>query len=212
MPKFEGIIEANILEEFFKYALEFVTEVRLKISPEKWMTVFTDPAMYTMSIVEIDQWTWEKYDAEEEFEVGLDVAKLADMLPIFRGEYVDVLVDWEEGMIKISYRGFNYELSLIDPTAIRKWPKLTPYTESLEKAEREGARITISIDTLREILKTATQDYILFYAHLPDIVYVYNGSKKYEIEWGKFHVEKDSDSIYPAEYLEKLLKLKTASW
>jgi len=101
---------------------------------------------------------------------------------------------------------------LIDPKAVKAWPKLTPYTEALEKAEREGARITISIDTLREILKTATQDYILFYAHYPDIVYVYNGSRRYEVEWAKFHIEKDSDSIYLAEYLEKLLKLKTASW
>jgi len=112
--RFEGRIKADILEEFFKYALEFVTEIRLKISPEKWMTVFTDPAMYSMSIMEIDEWTWEKYDAEEEFEVGLDVRRLADMLPVFRGELVDVTVDTEEGIIKISNDMLTYELSLID--------------------------------------------------------------------------------------------------
>jgi len=209
--RFEGRIKADILEEFFKYIYEFVTEIRLKVSLEKWMTVFVDPSNVSMSMMEIDQWTWEKYYTEEEFEVGLDVLKLADMLPVFRGELVDVIIDTQEGRIKISNDMLTYELSLIVPEAIRKWPRITPQ-EWLERAEREGARITISIDTLREALKTATQDYILFYAHLPDIVYVYNGSKKYEVEWGKFHIEKDSDSIYPAEYLEKLLKLKTASW
>ncbi|RLI80984.1 hypothetical protein DRP04_07090, partial [Archaeoglobales archaeon] len=203
MGLFKGVISASVLAEAFNYAVQVAREIKVSLTHDGWQSAFADPANETAVLLEFPTLIWDVYDLDEEFEIGLDEWRLADILPLYKDKPIDVEID--DVSIKISDGILTYKCALIDPTAIRKPPKLELFKDIIEEAEVNGAKITVDADVLRGAINTATQDYILFYAD-GDTAFIYNGLKKYDIE----SFVGQAEALYPVEYLRYLLALKTA--
>jgi len=197
MAVFHGIVRAETFRSLIEFMNELVSEVRVKADSEGWHIQFVEPVKIAAARITMHNYNWEYYSLEEPTEFGLDIQRLAartkegSLLSVFE-ELIDVKVT--ESEIRLS------EGNLLN------------FGEILDRAE-QGAFISISYNLLRDLIRTAIQDYLYLEADY-DHITIYNGHLKVSTEEDyeniyEFRVRNPTKALYSIEYLKPLLKLKT---
>jgi len=144
---FKAVIDAETLRDSIEAVSSLVDEVKFTISERGLELKAVDPANVAMISLRLDASVFEFYQAEPG-EIGVDLVRLSDLLSMAdRGENVRLELDEEGHKLKIGVGSLSYTLSLIDPSAIRKEPRIPDLDLP--------AHVTISGTELRRAVKAA---------------------------------------------------------
>ncbi|MEA2045323.1 MAG: DNA polymerase sliding clamp [Euryarchaeota archaeon] len=121
---FKAVIDAETLRDAIDAVSSLVDEVRFAISENGIELKAVDPANVAMVSFRIDPEAFEYFEAAQG-DIGVDLVRLSDVLSMAdRGENVTLELDEENHKLKIGLNSLSYTLSLIDPSAIRKEPRV----------------------------------------------------------------------------------------
>uniref|UniRef100_A0A7C3UCB8 DNA polymerase sliding clamp n=1 Tax=Geoglobus ahangari TaxID=113653 RepID=A0A7C3UCB8_9EURY len=118
------IMEGNMLKAITRAMAALVSEARWHFKEEGFHSRAVDPANVAMVIVDVSRENLEAYSIDEEKVVGVDVNRIYDIAKsIKKNELVELQVE-DETRLKVKFGSVEYSVSLIDPAAIRKEPKI----------------------------------------------------------------------------------------
>ena len=144
---FKSVILAETLRDALGAVSSLVDEAKFSISGEGMVLKAVDPANVAMVSLEIQADAFEYYQADA-CELGIDLVRLGDVLSMAdKGENVTIELDAETHKLKVGVGSLSYTVGLIDPTAIRKEPRI-PEVDL-------PTSITISGSVLRKAIKAA---------------------------------------------------------
>jgi len=151
------IITGDVLKTIAKAMVALVSEARFHFKDEGFHSRAVDPANVAMVIVEAPADSFEAYtvDAEEEEVIGVDVNRINDISKTIKSkELVEIKVEDSEMVVK--FGSVQYSVQLIDPSAIRKEPKVP----SLELP----AKIVMDAGEFRKVINAADKisDHVVF--------------------------------------------------
>ncbi len=127
LSMFSAEISSEKLKEAFETVAVLVDECKLRFSPTKLSIRAVDPANVAMVTLDLYQDAFNKYEASEG-EIGLDLERLMDILGMAgREETVILQLDETAHKLLISIGGLVYTTSLLDPTTIRREPKIPQF-------------------------------------------------------------------------------------
>jgi proliferating cell nuclear antigen len=119
----DAILKSEIVRNVFKGVNLLVNEARIHLTQEELHIRAVEFSNIAMVIARVPKDSFEAYKVEENTTVGVDVARINDFVSKFKKEeLVDMSIT--DGRLKIGTPSIKYQLSLIDPTAIRKEPKV----------------------------------------------------------------------------------------
>ncbi len=120
------ILTGDVLKTISKAMVALVSEARFHFKQEGFHSRAVDPANVAMVIVEVPAESFEAYTVEGEEEeeiIGVDVNRIYDISKTIKSkELVELKVEETEMIVK--FGSVQYSVQLIDPSAIRKEPKV----------------------------------------------------------------------------------------
>ena len=145
---FKAVIDANILKDSIEAISTLVDEAKFKLSPNGISLMAVDPANVAMVSFELSSDAFESYESTDG-EIGLDLIKLVNVLGMADSSDKVIRLELNEKnhRLEVSMRGLSYKLSLLDPSSIRKEPKVP----SIDLP----ARATLNGNELRRAVKAA---------------------------------------------------------
>ncbi|MEM2924320.1 MAG: DNA polymerase sliding clamp [Methanocellales archaeon] len=144
---FKAVIEADILKDSIEAIATLVDEAKFKLSKDGISLRAVDPANVAMVSFSLSPQAFASYESTEG-EIGIDLIKLGDILGMAnKGDLVELELDEVAHKLKIKIGGLIYTLSLLDPSTIRKEPKVP----NLELP----ARIVVDGSELRRAVKAS---------------------------------------------------------
>ncbi len=121
---FKAVINAETLRDAIEAVSSLVDEVKFSLSESGIELKAVDPANVAMVSLKIGAEAFDYFKATPG-EIGVDLVRLSDVLSMAdKGETVQLELDEESHKLKIGVGSLSYTLSLIDPTAIRKEPRI----------------------------------------------------------------------------------------
>lgn len=121
---FKAVINAETLRDAIEAVSSLVDEVKFSLSEKGIELKAVDPANVAMVSLKIGAEAFDYFKATQG-EIGVDLVRLSDVLSMAdKGETVQLELDEESHKLKIGVGSLSYTLSLIDPTAIRKEPRI----------------------------------------------------------------------------------------
>lgn len=121
---FKSVILAEVLRDAIDAVTPLSDEVKFVVSPDGVKLKAVDPANVAMVFLELPSAAFEYYKADP-CELGIDLVRLGDVLSMAdKGENVTIELDEEDHKLKVSVGALSYTVGLIDPTAIRKEPRI----------------------------------------------------------------------------------------
>ncbi|MDM7911645.1 MAG: proliferating cell nuclear antigen (pcna) [Methanotrichaceae archaeon] len=121
---FKAVINAETLRDAIEAVSSLVDEVKFSLSEKGIELKAVDPANVAMVSLKIGAEAFDYFKATTG-EIGVDLVRLSDVLSMAdKGETVQLELDEENHKLKIGVGSLSYTLSLIDPTAIRKEPRI----------------------------------------------------------------------------------------
>jgi proliferating cell nuclear antigen len=121
---FKAVINAETLRDAIEAVSSLVDEVKFSISEKGVELKAVDPANVAMVSLKIGSEAFEFFKTTPG-EIGVDLVRFTDVLSMAdKGENVQLELDEENRKLKIGVGSLSYTLSLIDPSAIRKEPKI----------------------------------------------------------------------------------------
>jgi proliferating cell nuclear antigen len=121
---FKAVINAEALRDAIEAVSSLVDEVKFSLSEKGLELKAVDPANVAMVslIVRAEAFDYFKVTPGE---IGIDLVRLSDVLSMAdKGENVQLELDEENHKLKIGVGSLSYTLSLLDPTAIKKEPRI----------------------------------------------------------------------------------------
>ncbi|HHI30190.1 DNA polymerase sliding clamp [Methanosarcinales archaeon] len=124
---FSAEIDSDKLKEAFETVAVLVDECKLRFSPTELSIRAVDPANVAMVTLDLFQDAFNKYEASEG-EIGLDLGRFMDILGMAgREDTVILQLDETAHKLLIYIGGLAYTTSLLDPTTIRREPKIPEF-------------------------------------------------------------------------------------
>ncbi len=121
---FKAVILAETLRDAIDAVSPLADEVKFVISPDSIKMKAVDPANVAMVSLQIGNQAFEYFKADA-CEIGIDLVRLSDVLSMAdKGENVQLELEEESHKLKVSVGSLSYTVGLIDPTAIRKEPRI----------------------------------------------------------------------------------------
>ena len=149
------VVNAGVLKTLLKGLNILVSESRWRFSESGLQIRAVDPANVSMVIANIEPHVFDAYQInEKEVIIGVDIDRLFDFVKSFRkDDLVDITI--LDSKINIKARSIEYSLSLIDPSAIRREPKI-PEIEL-------PAKIVMTVENFKQALNAANKfsDYVI---------------------------------------------------
>ncbi len=127
---FEAKIDASVLRECVETITAVVDEGKLRIAEDGFKLRAVDPANVAMISFELQRDAFDEFqystESEEnkESEIGMDFGKLLGILGIGGKEDVELKLDEHAQKIYTRMGSLAYTLSLLDPSSLRKEPKV----------------------------------------------------------------------------------------
>ncbi|RZN62597.1 proliferating cell nuclear antigen (pcna) [Methanonatronarchaeum sp. AMET6-2] len=203
---FKASIKTGKLKEAFDAVGRLVDEIKLKVTEDGLNTKAVDPANVAMSILSIPKEEFETYEQDEEMTIGIDLNRIDDILSLASNE--DILnIHTEDGsMMNITVSGFEYDISLIDPSTIRKEPNI-PDLDLPAEIVLNGKRIQRAIKATEKI-----SDYIVISTENDSLIIKGEGdtdSVKIDIpkeDLIKIDADENARSLFSLDYLSDMSK------
>lgn len=118
----KATIDADILKESIDAISALVTECRLHTDENGFSTRVVDTANVAMVYLTLKKEAFQSYSSTKN-ELGLDIAKMKNIFGMMGKTDVITLELPEEGhKLKVSFEGYRYSITLLDPNTIRKDP------------------------------------------------------------------------------------------
>jgi proliferating cell nuclear antigen len=121
---FKAVINAEALRDAIDAVSSLVDEVKFSLSEKGLELKAVDPANVAMVSLVVRPDAFDYFKATTS-EIGIDLVRLSDVLSMAdKGENIQLELDEENHKLKIGVGSLSYTLSLIDPTAIKKEPRI----------------------------------------------------------------------------------------
>ena len=137
-------INAGIFKDAIETVSTLVDESRLRFNPDGISINAVDPSNVAMVSLELQKEAFITYECDEG-EIGLDLIKFSNILSMAdSGGIILMEIDEKSHKLKIEMDGLKYLISLLDPSSIRKEPKV-PNLELPCQVEITGAVLKTAI-------------------------------------------------------------------
>ncbi len=144
---FKAVIVAEKIKDAIESISTLVDEARFKLSPEGISVRAVDPANVAMVSLDLSKDAFDSYEATEG-EIGIDLTKLNGIMEMAdKNDNIELELDETAHKLIIRMRGLSYTMSLLDPSSIRKEPKVP--------ALDLPARVVIRGEDLKRAVKAA---------------------------------------------------------
>ncbi len=144
---FKAVIGAEKLKDSIESISTLVDEAKFKITPEGISVRAVDPANVAMVSFDLAKDAFDSFEATDG-ELGIDLTKLNGVMETAdKSENIELELDETAHKLVVRMRGLAYTMSLLDPSSIRKEPKVP--TLDLP------ARIVIRGEDIKRAIKAA---------------------------------------------------------
>jgi len=120
----EVVLNGEILKTVAKAMVSLVSEARFHFKQEGLHSRAVDPANVAMVIVDVPSSSFQSYSTDGEFVAGVDVNRIFDISKSIKSDEIVELTVVDETSLMIRFGSVKYSVSLIDPSAIRKEPRV----------------------------------------------------------------------------------------
>ncbi len=144
---FKAVIGAEKLKDSIESISTLVDEARFRLAQNGISVRAVDPANVAMVSFDLAKDAFESFEATEG-EIGIDLAKLNGIMEMAdRNDNIELELDETAHKLIVRMRGLSYTMSLLDPSSIRKEPKVP--------ALDLPARVVIRGEDLKRAVKAA---------------------------------------------------------
>ena len=120
----DTIVTGEVLKAVTKAMVALVSEARFHFLENGLHSRAVDPANVAMVIVDVPSDSFEVYKIDNDSTIGVDVNRIYDISKSIKsGELVELKLA-DDSTLKIKFGSVEYSVALIDPSAIRKEPKV----------------------------------------------------------------------------------------
>uniref|UniRef100_A0A7J2TL41 DNA polymerase sliding clamp n=1 Tax=Archaeoglobus fulgidus TaxID=2234 RepID=A0A7J2TL41_ARCFL len=120
----EAILSGEVLKTISRAIVALVSECRIHFLNKGLHSRAVDPSNVAMVIVDVPKEAMESYRVDEEKVIGVDMNRIFEISKtISVKDLVEISVQ-DETNLRIKFGAVEYNLALIDPSAIRKEPKI----------------------------------------------------------------------------------------
>jgi proliferating cell nuclear antigen len=121
---FKALIGAEKLKDSIESISTLVDEARFRITPQGLSVKAVDPANVAMVSFELSKEAFDSFEATEG-ELGIDLTKLTGVMEMAdKSDIIELELDEASHKLIVRMRGLAYTMSLLDPSSIRKEPKV----------------------------------------------------------------------------------------
>jgi len=118
------ILTGEVLKAITRATAALVSEAKFHFQDEKLHSRAVDPANVAMVIVDVPKESFESFEADDETVLGVDVNRIFEISKSIRNdELVQLKLD-DDTSLSVKFGSVEYSVALIDPSAIRKEPKI----------------------------------------------------------------------------------------
>jgi proliferating cell nuclear antigen len=200
----DTIVSGDVLRSITKAMIALVSEARFHFQANGLHSRAVDPANVAMVIVNVPKESFDVYKADEEKIVGVDVNRIHDISKsIGSGELVELKL--EDVSLKVKFGSVEYSVALIDPSAIRKEPKI-PQLEL-------PAKVVLDAGEFRKAIVAADKisDHVMFRSNSTGFYIEAEG----DLDRITFHMSEaeltefnkvEARSMFSIEYLKEFIK------
>jgi proliferating cell nuclear antigen len=204
----DTILAGEVLKSLTRAMVALVSESKFHFQDKGLHSRAVDPANVAMVIVDVPKESFEAYKTDEEKIVGVDVNRVYDISKSIKsGELVELKL--EDEALKVRFGSVEYSVALIDPSAIRKEPKIP----SLDLP----AKIVLDASEFRKAITAADKisDHVVFRANSTGFYIEAEG----DIDRITFHLSEaeliefnraEARSMFSIEYLKEFIKTASA--
>jgi len=121
---FKGSIRTSVLRESVDAVRAIVDEAKFNLTPTGISVRAVDAANVAMVSLELPDSAFESYSVEGEITIGIDLSKFVDLLKMGDPDSVCELDLVDSGRLKIKMGSLNYSISLLEPSTIKRDPKI----------------------------------------------------------------------------------------
>jgi len=205
----DAILGGEVVKTATKAIVSLVSEARFHFKDEGLHSRAVDPSNVAMVIVDIPRDSFEVYKVDEEKIVGVDVNRVYDILKaVKRKDLVELKVE-DDSHMKVKFGSVEYTVALIDPSAIRKEPRI-PELEL-------PAKIVLDAGEFKKAIQAADKisDHVVFKSDETGFYIEAEGDidkitfHMGEIELIEFNKE-SARSMFSVEYLKEFVKIASS--
>jgi proliferating cell nuclear antigen len=121
---FKAVIGAEKLKDSIESISTLVDEAKFRINPDGISVRAVDPANVAMVSLDVAKDAFDSFEATEG-ELGIDLTKLNGIMEMAdKGDNIELELDESAHKLILRMRGLSYTMSLLDPSSIRKEPKV----------------------------------------------------------------------------------------
>ncbi len=121
---FKALIGAEKLKDAIEAISSLVDEAKFKLTADGISVRAVDPANVAMVSLDLAKDAFDSFEATES-ELGLDLTKLNDIMEMAdRDDNIELDLDETAHKLVIRMRELSYTMALLDPSSIRKEPKV----------------------------------------------------------------------------------------
>jgi proliferating cell nuclear antigen len=147
---FKAVINAEVLKDAIEAVSTLVDEAKFKITKDGIAARAVDPANVAMVAFDLGAKAFESYSSTDG-EIGVDLTRLNDILGMTsKDDKVELNLNEETRKMEIRTGGLAYTLSLLDPSSIRKEPKV-PNLELPAKIVLNGAELRRAVKAAEKV-------------------------------------------------------------
>lgn len=185
---FEAKINAGKFMNSIEAISRLVDEIKLTLDEEGIKSKAADPANVAMVIFYINKDGFDKYEIDEEMTVGLNLNRIEDILKVASKTDLIELKSEDGSQLSISVSGFDYNISLLDPSTIQQQPEIPDLDLPAE--------IVLDGDEIRRAVRASEK--------ISDYVVLSTKGNVFQIS-----AEGDNDSVKMELPEDKLIHIKT---
>ena len=147
---FKAVINAEVFKDAIEAVSTIVDEAKFHITADGITARAVDPANVAMVSFDLKAGAFESFNATDG-EIGVDLTRLNDILGMTsKDDKIELNLNEETRKLEIRSGGLAYTLSLLDPTSIRKEPKV-PNLELPAKVELNGAELKRAVKAAEKV-------------------------------------------------------------
>ncbi len=121
---FKAVIGAEKLKDVIESISTLVDEAKFKLTADGLSVRAVDPANVAMVSLDLTKEAFDSFEATEG-ELGIDLTKMNGIMEMAdKGDNIELDLDEAAHKLVLRMRGLSYTMSLLDPSSIRKEPKV----------------------------------------------------------------------------------------
>ncbi len=121
---FKAAINAEVFKDAIEAVSTLVDEAKFRLNTDGISARAVDPANVAMVAFDLNAKAFDSFEASES-EIGIDLVRFMDILGMAsKGDKLELNLNEETRKLEIRTGGLAYTLSLLDPSSIRKEPKV----------------------------------------------------------------------------------------